>query len=257
MQYTPPSSILHLITANNILFLAVEPLSVIIIDLNKPDELVTIDLPRPAPEKGNPQVGRDLPTTDRLYADPTARHLLITTTSGDTFYLPISPGNSAVQSRRPRPLRLRQTITSVAWSPISGPETTASSEGAKSDLITPPATDVLLGTSTGSIMSLPLPPQDDIFKSVSISMSKPLEKDLQILYSLSEQKPITGLSFGFWSSSGSKSSKNGPKRAWVIFTTKERMYEVQGDVASTTAGGKGGGWAEELFAPVREGAPSE
>jgi len=254
VQYTPPSSILHLTAANNILFLASEPLFVIIIDLNKPDELVTIDLPRPAQEKGNPVQSRDIPVIQKLYADPTARHLLATTSSGDTFYLPVSPGNSALQSRRPRPLRLRQTVTSVAWSPISGsPSDSFQAESSKGDAVTPPPTDVLLGTSTGQILSLPLPPQDDIFKSVSISMSKPLERDLQTVYSLPEQEPITGVSSGFWRDGGRGKSRT----AWTVFTTKERMYEVQGDVSGTTAGGKTGGWAEELFKPFRDRAPSE
>ena len=252
VQYTPPSSILSLTTANNILFLATDPLSLIIIDLNKPDELVTIDLPRPAPEKGNPQP-REVPTIQELYADPTARHLLITTSSGDTFYLPISPGNTAIQSRRPRPLRLRQTVTSVAWSPISKSSSDQGNEASvKNDAVSPPATDVLLGTASGQILSLPLPPQDDIFKSVSISMTKPLERDLQTVYTLSEAEPITGVVFGFWPSSG----KGVPRRAWVVFTTKQRMYEVQGDVTTTTAGGKSGGWADEVFRPARDGAPS-
>ncbi|KAK8861498.1 hypothetical protein IAR55_002319 [Kwoniella newhampshirensis] len=265
VQYSPPSSLLCLTTANNLLFLAAAPLSVIIIDLDKPEELVTIDLPKPAAEKGSPAPQtKDMPSITQLYADPTARHLLITTTSGDTFYLPISPGNAAVQSRRPRPLRLRQTITAVGWSPISGNATVDSNGGgdvpppAKGDAITPPATDVLLGTTTGQVLSLPLPPQDDIFKSVSIGMSKPLEKDLQMVYTLPDQQPVTGIGFGFWwTGAGGRSSgrKTGEKRAWAVMTTKERLYEVQGNVGTTIAGGKTGGWAEELFKPFREGAP--
>lgn len=200
--------------------------------------------------------------------DPTARHLLITTSSGDTFYLPVSPGSPAVQSRRPRPLRLRQNITAVAWSPISGGTTgdqgSGSTDGpphAKGDAITPPSTDVLLGTSTGQILSLPLPPQDDIFKSVSISMTKPLERDLQTVYTLPVGQPITGISFGFWSTAPSGkaglSKKGGDRRAWVVVTTRERMYEMQGNVTTTTAGGKSGGWAEDMFKPLREGPPSK
>ncbi|WWC97049.1 hypothetical protein V866_003926 [Kwoniella sp. B9012] len=265
VQYSPPSSLTHLRAANNLLFLAAAPLSIVIIDLENPEELVTIDLPKPAPEKGSPAL-LVTPTIDKLYADPTARHLLITTNTGDTFYLPISPGNAAVQSRRPRPLRLRQSITAVGWSPISG-STSSESNGqdagsqphGKGDIVTPPSTDVLLGTTTGQILSLPLPPQDDIFKSVSIGMSKPTERDLQTVYSLPDQQPVTGIGFGFWptgfSGSGSNKKKGTEKKAWVVITTKERMYEIQGLVSSTTAGGKGGGWAEEVFKPLRDGTP--
>ena len=253
MQYSPPSAILHLVSANNHLFLASHPLCLIIIDLNKPEDLVTIDLPRPAPEKGSPNPqGRDGPVISKLFVDPTARHLIITTSTGDAFYLPLSPGNPAVQSRRPRPLRIRANVTAVGWSPISGASSTeGDAQAAKGDAITPPATDVLLGTSTGQILSLPLPPQDDIFKSVSMGIAKPTEKELQTVYTLSDGLPITGVVFGFWPAP----SKGAKRRAWVVFTTQERMYEVQGDVSSTTAGGKTGGWAEEAFKLVREGAP--
>jgi len=255
VQYAPPSAIIQLVTANNVLFLASHPLTVIIIDLNKPDDLITVDLPRPAPEKDKNQSQAVVPVISKLFVDPTARHLLITTNTGDTFYLPISPGNSAVQSRRPRPLRIRQTVLAVGWSPISGPSAPSqdgtTQQGGKGDAITPPPTDVLLGTANGQILSLPLPPQDDIFKSVAIG-SKSLEKDLQHVYTLPENEPVGGLAFGFWPGKAKKE-----KRAWVVITTKARVYEVQGDVVSTSAGGKTGGWAEEVFKPLRDGAPSE
>ena len=131
----------------------------------------------------------------------------------------------------------------------------------KGDAITPPSTDILLGTTTGQILSLPLPPQDDIFKSVSISMTKPLERDLQTVYTLPDGQPVTGISFGFWATSSASgkagsTKKGGERRAWVVITTKERVYEIQGTVSTTTAGGKSGGWAEEIFKPAREGPPS-
>jgi hypothetical protein len=258
VQYSPPSSILQLVTANNILFLASHPLTIIIIDLNNPDDLITVDLPRPAPEKGQ-QSTKELPVIQRLFVDPTARHLIITTNTGDTFYLAISPGNPAVQSRRPRPLRLRQTITAVGWSPISGAAGTGDSgDGniSKGDAVTPPSTDILLGTTTGQILSLPLPPQDDIFKSVAIGTSKTVERDLQQVYTLPDAQPVTGVAFGFWPRDSSGRGKK-EKRAWVVITSKIRVYEIQGNVGTTTAGGKGGGWAEEVFKPYRDSAPSK
>ena len=216
---------------------------------------MTIELPRPAPEKGSPNpAARESPVISQLFVDPTARHMLTTTNTGDTFYLPISPGNPAVQSRRPRPLRLRQTITSVAWSPNSV-SAEPDQPAAKVDAVTPPTTDILLGTSTGQLLSLVLPPQDDIFKAVSIGMSKPTERDLQTVYTLSDPKPITGVAFGFWSAPAS-GAKKGDRRAWVAFTTTERMYEVQGAVG-TAVTSKAGAWAEEVFKPVRDGTPSE
>lgn len=265
VQYSPPSSILQLVTANNILFLASHPLSIIIIDLNKPDDLITVDLPRPAPEKGQAQNQKETPVIQRLFVDPTARHLIITTNTGDTFYLPISPGNPAVQSRRPRPLRLRQTVQAVGWSPISGAGSSSDGSGgggggegqnSKGDAVTPPSTDVLLGTTSGQILSLPLPPQDDIFKAVAIGTSKAVEKDLQHVYTLPDSQPVTGVAFGFWPRESSGKGKRD-KRAWVVMTSRSRVYEVQGNVTSTTAGGKNGGWAEEVFKPFRDGAPSK
>ena len=133
-----------------------------LVDLNKPLDIVTIDLPKPATEKGKDASQREPPVIAELFVDPTARHLIATTNSGDAFYLPISPGNPAVQSRRPRPLRIKQVITAVAWSPLSGPAGPGDAAGgSKQDVVTPPATDVLIGTASGQVLSLPLPPQDD------------------------------------------------------------------------------------------------
>lgn len=153
-------------------------------------------------------------------------------------------------------------MVAVGWSPVygtpgeNGADGQTISNAAKGDAITPPPTDVLLGTANGQILSLPLPPQDDIFKSVAIGTSKSLEKDLTQVYTLPDNQPVTGIAFGFWPRDGNAKGRK-EKRAWVIMTTKARVYEVQGNVSTTTAGGKGGGWAEEVFKPMRDGAPSE
>lgn len=236
VQYTPPSDILYLTAANNILFLATYPLTVVIIDLDHPKDLITVELPRPAAEKG--QASREV-TVKALYADPTARHLIITSSTGDAFYLPITPGVSASQQRRPRALRLRQSVTAVAWNPTSTSKT--------DDPNAHPPTDVLLGCASGAILSLPLPPQEDLFKSVQLG--KGLERDLQTVYTLPDNEPVTGIAFGFWR------ARKRDKRAWVIASTKDRVYEAQGAVTTTHTGGKSGGWAEELFKSVRELPP--
>lgn len=240
VQYTPPADIIYLTAANNVLFFATHPLSVVIIDLNAPDELVTVDLPRPAQEKG--AAPRDV-SIKALFADPTARHLLITTTTGDTFYLPVTPGMSSQQNRRPRPLRLRQTVTAVAWSPVPTDH--------PSDPNAPAPTDVLLGCANGAILSLPLPPSDDIFKAVQLPMGKQVERDLQTVYHIEGGEAVTGLAFGFWSVDKRDARRH---RAWAVVTTKDRVFEVQAPVSTTFAGGKVG-WAEEAFRTVRDGVP--
>ncbi|BEI83429.1 hypothetical protein CcaverHIS002_0400330 [Cutaneotrichosporon cavernicola] len=222
VQYTPPADILFLTAANNVLFFATQPLSVVIIDLNAPRRA----------DKGL----RDV-TIKALFADPTARHLIITTSTGDAFYLPVA-GISSQQNRRPRALRLRQNVTAVAWSPIPSENTDPSS---------PPPTDVLLGCATGAILSLPLPPSDDIFK-VQLPMGKQLERDLQVVYHVEGGETVTGIAFGFWKEKKERS-------AWAVWTTKDRVFEVQAPVSTTFAGGKGGGWAEEVFRTVRDGVP--
>ncbi|KAF2093954.1 hypothetical protein NA57DRAFT_47713 [Rhizodiscina lignyota] len=89
--------------ANNVLVLALSSGRVLRIDLERPGDVDDIDLPKRPSEIG---------IIRRMFMDPTASHLLITTTLAETYYL-------HTQSRTPKPLaRLKGVaIESVAWNP--------------------------------------------------------------------------------------------------------------------------------------------
>lgn len=243
VQFTLPAPLITLVASSNALFMALYPLSLIIIDLSRPEELINLELPKPAASGAGASAGASV-VISKLFADPAGRHLLVTTSTADTFYLPIG-GGVAGQVKKFRPLRLKQAVTAVAWSPSSSGSSTHTPNSQNPQ----PTVDILIGSSTGQISTLTLPPAEDmlLFKTVGIA-NKPLERDLHQVYALSEQAEITGLGCGFW-------GKGSSKKAWVLATTHSRIYEVQASVTTRSVAGKGG-WAEEVFKPVRDGAPS-
>jgi hypothetical protein len=228
--------------------MAIKPLSLILIDLSRPSELINIDLPRPADKtgagsgRGTPDV-HALPSINKIYGDPTGKHLLITTTGGDCFYASTATGGSATASRKARPLRLKGPVSCVAW---ASPAYVTSSSSA----------ECLLGSPNGAIYTLTLPPSEDIFKAVA----KTTERDYTQVFALPEGQAVTGLGFGFWSAStGMSSSRRGTteRTAWVVATSRERIYEMQAAVSGTSVAGGKGGWAEEVFRSYRDSTPSE
>ncbi|KAH6636182.1 Pep3/Vps18/deep orange family-domain-containing protein [Chaetomium tenue] len=108
--------------ANNVLVIALSNGRILRIDLNKPEDIDDIDLPKKPTETG---------VIRRMFLDPTASHLLICTALGENYYL-------HSQSRTPRPLaRLRGVaIESVAWSPA---------------LPTSSTREILLGAADGNV----------------------------------------------------------------------------------------------------------
>lgn len=249
VQFSLPGDLLALQVNNNTLAMAIEPLSLILIDLNQPAELVNVDLPRPAPDgRGSNPVIKD------LFGDPSGRHLLITVNTGDVFYLSTAnlqtgPANS---TRKARPLRLRHSITCVAWAPTVSLPIGAS----RSDVA-----ECLLGSHDGSVSTLALPPSDDIFNLKSVSLAKTFERDHVDVFNLPEKESIGGLSFGYWKDASTKQGNTkipGEKRVWCVLSTATRLYESQALVPSGNNGwnmvGKQG-WADELSKALREQKP--
>ncbi|CAG9996568.1 unnamed protein product [Clonostachys byssicola] len=141
--------------ANNVIILALSNGRILRIDLNRPEDIDDIDLP-----KKNSDVG----TIRRMFLDPTASHLLICTSAGENYYL-------HSQSRQPRPLsRLRGVaIESVAWNP---------------SLPTASTREILLGAADGNIYEASIETSNEFYKKEV--------KHLKNLHKLPDG-PITGL----------------------------------------------------------------
>ncbi|KAI6376527.1 hypothetical protein MCOR25_002739 [Pyricularia grisea] len=141
--------------ANNVLVLALSNGRILRIDLNRPQDIDDIDVPKKPSEVG---------VTRRMFLDPTASHLIICTTQGENYYL-------HSQSRQPRPLsRLRNVIIeSVAWNPAQPNASTR---------------EILIGAADGNIY--------ETFIETSTEFYKKEEKYFKHLQKLPDG-PVTGL----------------------------------------------------------------
>ncbi|KAI0907507.1 vacuolar protein sorting protein-like protein DigA [Ustulina deusta] len=155
LQFSIAADFVAAQVANNVLVLALSNGRILRIDLNRPEDIDDIDLPKRVSEVG---------VISRMFLDPTASHLLICTSLGENYYL-------HTQSRQPRPLgRLRGvSIESVAWSPSLPTSTTR---------------EILIGASDGNIYETFIEPSAEFYRKE--------EKYLKALHKLPDG-PITGL----------------------------------------------------------------
>ncbi|KAJ2998398.1 hypothetical protein NUW58_g350 [Xylaria curta] len=155
LQFSIAADFVAAQVANNVLVLALSNGRILRIDLNKPEDIDDIDLPKRVSEVG---------VISRMFLDPTASHLLICTALGENYYL-------HTQSRQPRPLgRLRGvSIESVAWSPSLPTSTTR---------------EIIVGASDGNIYETFIEPSSEFYRKE--------EKYLKALHKLPDG-PVTGL----------------------------------------------------------------
>ncbi|GAA5992074.1 hypothetical protein JCM10908_000728 [Rhodotorula pacifica] len=242
VQFTLPSALFSLSCANNVLVLAVtgsapskssapaSPTShpqIIRIDLAQPTEVETIDIPLAQPQ-GH---GRNTPTPTppslhKVHVDPSGRHVIVSTSSGENFYLYVGvlPANlpaNVLSSRKTRPLpRLKGAIIdSVAWAPSS-----SSSPSSATSFST---REILLGTTTGQILETNL--VDPALVSDGGGFSLPVpgranspERYVKQLLTLPERQPIVGLRYEIWNT----------RRLAVIAATTTKVYQYVGDGAT-------------------------
>ncbi|CRG87111.1 Vacuolar protein sorting-associated protein 18 homolog [Talaromyces islandicus] len=120
--------------ANNVLILALATGRILRIDLDSPEDIDDIDLPKKSAETG---------LIRRLFLDPSASHLIITTTLGDNYYL-------HTQSRQPKALsRLKGLIESVAWNP---------------SLPTASTREILVGVTDGHVYEVYIEPNTEFYR---------------------------------------------------------------------------------------------
>ncbi|KAL2825622.1 Pep3/Vps18/deep orange family-domain-containing protein [Aspergillus cavernicola] len=142
--------------ADNVLILALSTGRILRIDLNNPEHIDDVDLPKKSSEIG---------VIRRMFLDPSASHLIITTTLGENYYL-------HTQSRQPKPLsRLKGlSIESVAWSP---------------SLPTASTREILLGTTDGQVWETYIEPSTEFYRRE--------ERYASSIYRTLDASPVTGI----------------------------------------------------------------
>ncbi|PYH86549.1 hypothetical protein BO82DRAFT_380178 [Aspergillus uvarum CBS 121591] len=169
--------------ANNVLILALSTGRILRIDLDTPEDIDDIDLPKKSSEIG---------VIRRMFLDPSASHLIITTTLGENYYL-------HTQSRQPKPLsRLKGvSIESVAWSPA---HPTASTR------------EILLGTTDGQIWEAYIEPSSEFYRRE--------ERYAHVVFKGLEGLPVTGL----WA----ESIPTRPELRRVLIATHAKLLSFLG-----------------------------
>ncbi|EEH46083.2 tethering complex subunit PEP3 [Paracoccidioides brasiliensis Pb18] len=121
--------------ANNVLILALASRRILRIDLDNAEDIDDVDLPRKSSVTG---------LIRRMFLDPTASHLIITTTHGENYYL-------HNQSRQPKALpRLKGvSIESIAWNP---------------SLPTASTREILVGASDGNVYEVYIEPLSEFYR---------------------------------------------------------------------------------------------
>lgn len=142
--------------ANNVLVLALSTGRILRFDLDSPEDIDDIDLPKRPAEVG---------VIRALFLDPTASHLLVATTGAETFYL-------HSQSRQVRPLsKLKGVqVESVGWNP---------------SLPTASTREILIGTSDGRVLEMFIEPNSEFYRNQ--------ERYAREIYHVPEAEPVVGL----------------------------------------------------------------
>ena len=162
-------------------------------DNNSYGKCADIDLPKKSSEIG---------LIRRMFLDPSASHLIVTTTLGENYYL-------HTQSRTPKPLsRLKGvSIESIAWNP---------------SLPTASTREILLGTTDGNVYEVYIEPSTEFYRRE--------EKYVAAVYRSPEASAVTGI----WADN--VPSKPDQKR--VLVATHNKLMHFLGRAGRT---GKEGG----------------
>ena len=138
----------------------------------------------------------------KLFLDPSGRHLLIASQSGETYYL-----YAGWPQRQPKLLQsFKLVVESVAWNRTYLLSTAASKAGASS------TRELILGGKNGTIYEAVLEGKDEIFKNH--------DRFFRPLFTLPGQ-PISGVQFEWFPVSD-------PKQGLVIVATATRLYQFTG-----------------------------
>lgn len=212
VQYSLPAPLIALVVSSNTLVMGLADNRLVLLELAHAEQLSIIQIPRRANDM----------SIYKMFFDPSGRHLLVTSTQGETWYI-------YIPTKRPRQLKsFKMIIESVAWS--------------KSSLLSSQSTstrEMLIGARNGTIYEAILDGAEDMFKSQ--------DRYLQSLFSLPEKHAITGIRFDMF-------PPLDPKKALVVVTTPTRIYQFVGTPDKRSD--DGGRVFSGLFASYRDSTPS-
>ncbi|KAN0135735.1 Pep3/Vps18/deep orange family domain containing protein [Lactarius tabidus] len=212
VQYSLPAPLVSLVVASDVLAMGLSSNVIVLIELAHADQVVKVPIARKPAEF----------SLYKLFMDPSGRHLIITSTEGENWYL-------FRGWKKPKQLKnFKMIIESVAWNKaalLSSSNLTSTRE-------------ILIGARNGSIYEAILDAEEDFFKSH--------ERHLNSVYTLPERQAITGINFDTFPSLD-------PKRALVVAITTSRIYQFTGVLPRRSD--EGGRVFGTLFAAYRETLP--
>jgi hypothetical protein len=218
VQYTPPAQITNLAVSNNILIMCFNNNNFHRIDMAMQDYIGELSLGKKPQEA----------TVHKIFLDPSGKHLLITTTQGENYYL-FEGWKKAKQLGR-----LKMIIESVAWNEEKlSPHSAASSQSGTS------THEILLGGRNGTIYEALISPAEEFFKSP--------DRYVQAVYTLPDKQSVFGIKF--------ERLRDDPSRAVVVIATASRLHQLTGPIGSK-ADSDGSRVFEGLFASYKDAPPS-
>ncbi|KAF9455054.1 hypothetical protein P691DRAFT_691384 [Macrolepiota fuliginosa MF-IS2] len=189
VQFSFPAPLVSFVVSSDLLVMGLNNNSLVLIELSHADKVEKVPIPRKPTEM----------TLYKVFMDPSGRHIIITSTQGENWYL-------YRHWKKPRLLKgFKMVIESVAWNKaalLSATHSTSTKE-------------LLIGARNGTIYEAVLDAEEDFFKSQ--------ERYLQSLFSLPERYPIIGIKFDYF-------SLTDARRALVVVTTTTRIYQFVGPV---------------------------
>lgn len=194
VNFKPPDPISHLVVSNNFLIMAMTSNMILRLDLDHPDHPDEVELPRSVDER-----------IHKIFLDPTGRHLIISMSSQDNYYL-------SRNWKKPKAITKMKghIIESVGWNLQNANDNTTSA--------------ILLGTSKGQIFETELSTHEDnrFFQGT-------IEQYLTKLFTLpgkENEEPVTGLEYDRMPASDLNMYKY-----YILATTPGRLYQFIGQVS--------------------------
>ncbi|KAF7306795.1 Vacuolar protein sorting protein [Mycena indigotica] len=185
VQYVFPAPLVAFVVCSDMLAMALSTNVIVLIELSRSDQVIQIPIPRKPTEM----------TIYKLFMDPSGRHIIITSTQGENWYLYRG-------WKKPKQLKsFRMVIECIAWNRAA----LLSASYAKS------TREMLIGSQNGVLFEGLIDAEENLFQSP--------DRYLQQVHALRDR--ITGVKFDFFPASD-------PRRVLVILSTDTRLYQYSG-----------------------------